>query len=71
MICSSVVGVHEIPVDILDLSHGGDDLRFESEVSDLEVALGDADVALIGGEPETGEQGLLNDHLKVRNRARD
>ena len=58
------VGIHEVPVNILDLGHGGDDLRFESKVGDLGVALGNADEALVGGDPEAGQKGLGDDHLK-------
>ncbi len=54
----AVVGIHQVPVDILDLSHGGDDLCLESKVGDLGVALGNADIALVGGEAEAGQNGL-------------
>ena len=46
------------------LSHRGDDLGFESEVGDLEVALGDADIALVGAEPKAGQEGLGDMHCR-------
>ncbi len=33
-----LVGVHEIPVDVLNLGDGRDDLRSEREIGDLSVA---------------------------------
>ncbi len=50
----TLVGVYEVPVNILDLSHGGDDLCLEGKVGDLGVALGNADKALVGGDSEAG-----------------
>ena len=61
----ALVGIHEVPVDVLDLRHGGDDLGFESKVGDLGVALGDADIALVGGDAEAGQKGLGDLHLKI------
>ena len=65
LICSPVVGIHKIPVNILHLGDGGDHLCFEGKVGDLRVALGDADKALVGRDSETGQKGLRDNHLKI------
>ena len=61
-----LIGIDEIPVDIFDLGDGGDDLLLKDEVGDLGVLFGDADPALVGGEAESGEQGLGDLHRKIR-----
>ena len=61
----ALVGIDEVPVDVLDLGHGGDDLGLESKVGDLGVALGDADEALVGGDPEAGQKGLGRYALEI------
>ena len=48
------------------LGDGGDDLLLKDEVGDLGIAFGDADVALVGGEAESGEQRLRDLHRKIR-----
>ena len=49
------VGVDEVPINARHLCDRGDDLRFESEVGDLQIALGDADIALVGGDAKPGQ----------------
>ena len=61
----TVVGIDEVPVDILDLSYGGDYLGLESKIGDLGVALGNTDKALVGGDPEAGQNGLGDYQLKI------
>ena len=65
LICSSLIGIDQIPIDILHLGNGGDDLRFESQVGDLSVALGDADIALVGGEAEARQKRLRDVTAKL------
>ncbi len=43
-----LVGIHKVPVDILDLRDGCNDLRAKGEVGDLEILLRDVHVALVG-----------------------
>jgi hypothetical protein len=42
-----LVGTDQVPVDILDLGNGGDDLILESDVGDFLVVAGDAQIAEI------------------------
>ena len=53
----ALVCIHEIPVDILHLGHGGDDLGFESKVGDLGVALGNADKRSLVATPKPDRMG--------------
>ena len=59
------IGIHQVPVNIFDLGHSGDYLCFECKVGDLGVTLRNADKALVGSDTETGQQRLLDDHLKI------
>ncbi len=61
-----IIGIHEIPVDVANLSNGRDDLRFECNVSNLLVGLGNAQIAQVGAGSETGQQLLAEGHYHVR-----
>ena len=61
-----LIGVHQIPVDVLDLRDGGNHLRAKGQIGDLEILLRDVHVALVGGDAEAGEELLREDHLEVR-----
>ena len=54
-----LVGADQVPINIFDLSDGGDHLIFESDVGDFLVVLRNAQIAQVGAEPKTREQFLL------------
>ena len=47
-----LVGVDEIPVHVLDLIDGRDDLQAESHVAKFAIVLGDADETVLGANPK-------------------
>ena len=52
------IGVNQIPIHVCDLRHGFNHLGFESNVGNLFVILGDAQVAQVGAEAKPSEQFL-------------
>ena len=66
-----LVCVHEVPVDVLHLRDGGDDLDLKRKVGDLAVALGDADVSLVGGAAKARQEGLCDLHIEIGITAQD
>ncbi len=65
-----LVGVHQIPVHVFDLVHGGDDLQTESDVGNLAIVPGDADKARVGQKAETLQQVLRETKLEIRTQLR-
>ena len=60
------VGVDQIPIHILDLIDGGDDLQAEGDVGNFTIVLGDADEAHVGKGTEALQQVLRDPELEVR-----
>ena len=50
------VGIHQVPVDVLDLVDRGDDLKAESDIGDLAVILGDTNKARIRKQAQPLQQ---------------
>ena len=65
-----LIGADQIPVYVLDLSDGLDDLVLEGNVGDLLVVPGDTQIAQVGPEAESGKQLLLEGdaNLRIQNR---
>src|SRR5882724_3064978 len=54
-----LIGVYQVPIDVLDLRDGRNRLIFESDVRDFFVVLRDCQVAQIGPKTESRQQLLL------------
>src|SRR5208337_1684144 len=61
-----LIGVDQVPIQVFDLVHGGDDLQAESHVGDLAVILGDADEARVRHEAKSLQQVLGESELQTR-----
>ena len=55
-----LVCADQIPINVLNLGDGRDDLVFETNVGDLLIVAGYAQVAEVRTKPEAGQQLLLN-----------
>ena len=61
-----LVGVDQIPVDVLDLVDGGDDLETKGDVGQFAVIFRDDDETLVGQEAETLQQVLSDLGAEIR-----
>ena len=55
-----IIGVHQIPVQIADLGHGGRQLGAKCGIGDLPVGLADAQETQVRPQSEGCQQLLLN-----------
>ena len=60
-----LVGIDEIPVHVLDLIDGGDNLQAESHVGKFAVVFGDADEASVGRKSKTLQKMLSHSGLEA------
>ena len=66
-----VVSIHEIPIDIADLSYSRDDLRFKCDLSNLLIGPGNSQIAQVWPGSKSSEQLLLEDDTASWNKAAD
>ena len=59
-------GVHQVPIDVLDLRSRRNHLVAKSNVSDLTVVLGDTQEPEVGSEPKSGKQTLSQCEAETR-----
>ena len=62
---SVLVGVDQVPVDILHLADRGNDLSLEAEVGKLQILLSDVDEALVGGKSKALQQRLVDREVET------